>query len=487
MRATRWLGSAFSLSLLILCSGSGWTQTTTLLPLTDDAWIKGSEPDRNTGDETRITVGKWGPKDGLVRFDAASIAGQTVTQATLELYLSKVGSPGTMIVGAITSAWNEGTVTWNIRPPVEAQTFASVELSDDAVGSFVAIDVTGTVRRWADGSLADGGFLLQSSAATVLQFHTKETSGGNPARLTVITEHSPPPPTGGEPPTILDLSPSALPVVIDESGHYVLDRNWLALDPIPGSAFIHVVANDVTLDLQGFAIESRASVLVTATGDNLRIRNGRVSNLSGGGFRAIDTAGSGTIIERMTVAPALEVGPRALVRDSFVGPEAIEVGAWSTVSNNHVVCDGSGFKDFCIGGSPATGISVVHNHVEMRDRAALGISVNADSTVAHNVIVLRFSQGGTGIFSNLRNTIAYNVMRVLPGSRGGTGIAVAADGNVVEGNLVRANEADRLDVGVAFGFSAVANFYGGNRVAATLPFSLRPGNEQIDWGGNVGF
>ncbi len=194
MQPTRFLTLVLSASLLTLGSSSGWSQTETTLPLTDDAWIKGSEPERNTGEHPRITVGRWGPKQGLVRFDGASIAGQTIREATLQLFLSGIGTPGDVSVHAITSGWNESAVTWNMQPPAEDTPLAVVALAEADERRVVAIDVTDAVQAWADGTSPAAGFVLKTSRATVVQFHSKETRGGTPPMLEVITADEPPMP-----------------------------------------------------------------------------------------------------------------------------------------------------------------------------------------------------------------------------------------------------------------------------------------------------
>ena len=76
---------------IVLCIPTAWADTVEL-PLTDDAFVNGTKPDVNTGTWANIVVHNFGPKYGLVRFDAASIAGQDVSAATLTLYLNNLAS-----------------------------------------------------------------------------------------------------------------------------------------------------------------------------------------------------------------------------------------------------------------------------------------------------------------------------------------------------------------------------------------------------------
>jgi hypothetical protein len=173
---------------IVLCAPAGWSGAVEL-PLTDDAFINGIKPDRNTGTWERIVVHNYGPKYGLVRFDAASIAGQEVSKATLTLYLNSLAVNGTLSVHAITSGWNESTVTWNNQPPAETTATAIVGLTTGDVGGVITIDVTDIVQRWADGSLADAGFLMvtRKDIRAVFDAKEKEMAGGTPAVLLVST------------------------------------------------------------------------------------------------------------------------------------------------------------------------------------------------------------------------------------------------------------------------------------------------------------
>jgi len=57
---------------LLLVSTSAWSDFN--LELTDDAWINANSPTSNFGTGADVFVHNWGPKYGLVRFDASVIA-----------------------------------------------------------------------------------------------------------------------------------------------------------------------------------------------------------------------------------------------------------------------------------------------------------------------------------------------------------------------------------------------------------------------------
>jgi hypothetical protein len=171
--------------LLVLFSAAAWAETTSL-PLTDDVRINANKPTVNF-DGYDMLVHDYGPKQSLVRFDAASISGQTINSAVLELYLNSIQQDGTISLHAITSSWSEASATWNNQPPAEFLAAAIVNLTTGDAGGTIAIDVTATVQRWADGSLADAGFLIVTNDDIKAYFDVKEKSGGTPAALLVGT------------------------------------------------------------------------------------------------------------------------------------------------------------------------------------------------------------------------------------------------------------------------------------------------------------
>jgi hypothetical protein len=262
----------------LLCASGAWADTVEL-PLTDDAWIDGYNPTWNYGDAGEILVTKWGPRYGLVRFDAASLAGQDISEATLTLYLSSLYQSGTFSVYPINSAWSEGSVTWASQPPAEAVATAIVDLTTADAGGLVTIDVTAAVQRWADGSLADAGFLIMTSNGVRAFFDAKEMTGGN--RATLVVNTGAPAYTGEA--IVLDLSDPDN-CKIDEPGYYVLDRSWNFSDHSdtgPACGPIQISASGgVTLDLRGFTIESGntwgsyGAVLMIDTEHGVTLRNG---------------------------------------------------------------------------------------------------------------------------------------------------------------------------------------------------------------------
>lgn len=174
--------------ILVLFSAIAWAETTSL-PLTDDTWIRASSADRNYGDIESMRVSSWGRKRAMVRFDAAALSGQPISRATLKLYLSRLRTSGDISIHAITSSWNESSVTWYTQPPAETSAVAMAGLSTSDLGSVVSVDVTEVAKRWANGSLPDAGLLIKTNGGIEAYFATKEggTGGGSAAELEVQT------------------------------------------------------------------------------------------------------------------------------------------------------------------------------------------------------------------------------------------------------------------------------------------------------------
>jgi len=428
------------------------------LPLTDDAWINGLSPTTNRGTATTLTVHNYGPKFSLVRFDAAMIAGKTVKQANLVIFVRSLGSAGTLTVYPIVSSWNESTVTWARQPPTEATAIANVGLT--TAPTTVEVDVTGVVQRWADGALPDAGFMLTTVAPIKAGLDSKELAGGIPATLTVSTSED----TGPET-FVLDLSVREN-CSIDTPGYYTLDRTWW-LSPHgsvdePNAACsggVHIASSGVTLDLQGFTIRDNYKnyrpVLWIDTPSAVTLRNGSLTGV----FVAV----------------------QASVAGSTVSLENIRSGGGVLLGNRIVHATGGSYSStFETSLSAGQGSRVMGAAFECTDTNCLGVKgssqvkdcvFNVNTTGAPAIVV-------TGDDTILEGNTFVNDWIIIEGNRNivsrnfaqGGHFEVNGAGNIVDGNI-----------GPAIAFGSVGNFYGNNRAKGT--FTGTAGN--IDWGGNV--
>lgn len=466
MRVSKHTGLAAAL-LLMFCV-SGWADTISLT-LTDDAYIHGLRPTSVYGLQDDFFVTSYGPKQGLVRFDAASIAGLEINSATLNLYLNDIERAGTISIHAVTSSWNESTVTWDNQPPAEISATAVVSLAPADEEAVVSIDVTEVVERWADGSLADGGFLIVTADSIKAYFDAQEKTGGTPATLEVDTG---PPAYSGEA-IVLDLSEPDN-CIIDEPGYYVLDRSWLLSEGGTGDAEpnascgpVHITSGGVVLDLRGFEIwtgyewGSYEPVLWIDTEYGVTLRNGGFTGV----FVAIEAS---VASDRYGVTLDNIRAGSVLLRDRLVtvtggsfsgGNEpALWIGAGSRVERARFSCIGG---EGCIYGGGSSLIRDCTFDAE-NPYGAPAIIVGDDSIIAGNIL-----DGWIGVGN--RNLVARNFS-----SGGDPYIEVSGTGNILDGNI-----------GPGIVFKTPGNFYGNNRVALPSGFAGTDGN--VDWGGNVTF
>ena len=450
-------------SLLIVGINAG--AETISVPLIDDAYINANRPGQNYGSEPRITVHDYGPKEGLIRFNASALSGAIVQEATLTLYVNSLAMPGNIDLYAITAGWNEGLVTWNSAPPVEPAILASTAITSE--GTAVSVDVTSTVQRWADGTLADGGFVIATIQAIKARFDTKETSGGSPASLVVVTDNGGP--TDGEA-IVLDLS-NADNCRIDAPGYYALDRTWLLTpdngqEPNANCNSVHIASSRVTLDMRGFAIRrgnfggNYEPVLWIDTDGQVTVQDGELEGIFVAMEASVAANHNMLTLDRIRADGAVLLGNRGVnvIGGSFGGSSnetTLDVGEGSRVTDAALSCD----PETCLS---ARGSSLIDNNTFVaNNNFGPAIAILGDDTViAGNVLT-----GWVAISGN-RNKIARNYSR---GS--GSYIEVRGVGNILEGNI-----------GPGIEFDSQGNFFGNNRIA--LPGEITGATGNVDWGGN---
>lgn len=460
---------------LLLVFGHGWADTFSL-PLTDDAFINQNLPDLNLGADENLFIHEYGPKYALVSFDAASIAGQAVNSATLTLYLNEIKNPGTIHFIAMESSWSESTVTWNSvnpggpNPPQEDHETAVFDLATSDEGSTISVDVTGAAQRWADGTLADAGFLIFTGDYIKAYFDAKEMPGGIPATLEVDTG---PPDFTGEAIT-LDLS-NPDNCIIDEPGYYVLDRTWLLTpgdgdEPNANCNAVHIASGGVTLDLQGFSIRrgmeggNYEPVLWIDTEGRVTLRDGKLIGI----FVAIEASVAsdryGVTLINIHAGGGVLLGNRfvTVTGGSFSGSNEapLQIGEGSRVARAAFSCtSGEG----CL---YAHGSSLIQDCTFDADNpyGAPAILVGGNGTIVEGNVL----DGWVGILGD------HNVVTRNYSNGGDPYIEVNGTGNILDGNI-----------GPSIVFVTPGNFYGNNRV--TLPGGFTGTADNVDWGGNVTF
>ncbi|MHC4235710.1 MAG: DNRLRE domain-containing protein, partial [Planctomycetota bacterium] len=140
----------------------------TLYP-TDDALIDQYNPGGNSGATSTMGTRNQGSSaaweaDALVQFDLSSIPPETtITSATLHLYyfLYWDNNPSGRALSChrITSAWDEGTVTWNTSPSHAASVTASSTVPA-TTGQWMTWDVTTDVQLFLDEQATNHGWII---------------------------------------------------------------------------------------------------------------------------------------------------------------------------------------------------------------------------------------------------------------------------------------------------------------------------------------
>lgn len=127
----------------------------------DAAINNGGASNVSSGSQGHLTINYGTPNQfGLIEFDLAAYAGQSVVSATLSLYAQMNTNAGqSYSLATNTAAWDESTVKWSNAPTFSAP-FASIVTSAGA--QWYSFDVTGAVNGWLGGS-ANYGFRLSET------------------------------------------------------------------------------------------------------------------------------------------------------------------------------------------------------------------------------------------------------------------------------------------------------------------------------------
>ena len=150
-----------------------------------DTFLNGGGANGNAGDGG-ITHTWWdsGPTWrtwSLFEFDVSQLpASADVSSVKLKLYQSISRNYGmdygiqdpTMVLYNVTSAWNEGVVTWNTAPGIDQSSTQgsfqhSFNINNPTSGLYtffegwIEFDITGIYNAWKDGSVANNGLAMR--------------------------------------------------------------------------------------------------------------------------------------------------------------------------------------------------------------------------------------------------------------------------------------------------------------------------------------
>ena len=208
---------------------------------------------------------------------------------------------------------------------------------------------------------------------------------------------------------------SALPFTINDPGSYYLTTN---LTGIVSSAGITISASDVTLDLNGFALNgvfgSLEGVNVPATQHNIEVRNGTIQSW---GFRAVDATNADN---------SLLVGLRVYSNGLGSSRGGLRVGKNSLI-NSCVIEANVGDGIVAGDGSTVSGCVALDNSFDGIEHCTV-----SECTVSNS--------GGTGIYANIGCAVSgCNVFNSV-----GDGVRVSTGSSVVD-CIVTSNAVDGVE------------------------------------------
>jgi hypothetical protein len=148
----------------------------------------------------------------FLKFSIATLpAGTTaadIKQARLRLWVNSSSTiTGAITLTPVTSAWSETTLTNNTSASMTFGLPKHADLPISSIGNFVSIDVTDWVQAWLAGTLANQGFVIETSTTSAtlnLYFDSKEsslTSHEPQIDITLIGPAGPQGPSGPQGPT----------------------------------------------------------------------------------------------------------------------------------------------------------------------------------------------------------------------------------------------------------------------------------------------
>jgi hypothetical protein len=122
----------------------------------------------------------------FLKFDLSSIPAETVTNATLRLFvIAKKAAPSTVVVNRVTSDFDINAVTYNTRPPY-VPTGSSTIVTAGEVLQFIDIDITNLINQWLSGTFPNYGLALTVPGGTTsVQFGGKPIGADFEPRLIV--------------------------------------------------------------------------------------------------------------------------------------------------------------------------------------------------------------------------------------------------------------------------------------------------------------
>jgi hypothetical protein len=137
-----------------------------------------------SGIDLRVFKGSGRIGRTFLKFSLATLPPGTlpsdVSQARLRFWVnSNSTSTGAITLSPVTAAWDEYVLKDNLTGSLSFGTPKLTDLPVTSVNNFISVDVTGWVKAWLSGSLANEGIEIEASATTAtlnLAFDSKESN-----------------------------------------------------------------------------------------------------------------------------------------------------------------------------------------------------------------------------------------------------------------------------------------------------------------------
>lgn len=234
--------------------------------LTGDTYITSANAGANFGTQATMFAGSGGTSTALFEFNLAP-AGPSVAKATLNVFVDRVSTAGSISFAVLSGPFTETTATFNTAAGLVGAPFsASIPLTAGSVGNYVSIDVTTQVQAALGGG--NIGFAIVPDGTVLAQFDTKEnTATSHPAQLSIVSQ------SGGL--TSLNLLPGVAP------GSILVDRNT---GSNPGSTFTLQAGSPAagSSDVRGGDLLLAAGPGTgLGAGGNVRLQTAGANDLSG--------------------------------------------------------------------------------------------------------------------------------------------------------------------------------------------------------------
>jgi hypothetical protein len=161
-------------------------------PLVQDSYVvPGSGT--NYGAATTLNVGGTSADQALVQFDLSQLpAGTTassIAKATLIVFVTKLGSTGTVNFDTVSAAtpWTESGVNGNSG--IAAGSVVATSVAINAADDYIAVDATGAVQGWVTTPSSNNGFLITPNTGTGVNvsFDSKESTTTSHPAVLIIT------------------------------------------------------------------------------------------------------------------------------------------------------------------------------------------------------------------------------------------------------------------------------------------------------------